>query len=36
LQKFNDADLAPLGKQIIECCLSHGSAEDYEKLLPSE
>ena len=36
LGKFNDADLAPLGKQIIECCLSNGSAAEYEKLLPSE
>ena len=36
LKKFQDADLAPLGKQIIDCCLSNGTAEDYEKLLPPE
>ncbi|MEA2708252.1 MAG: hypothetical protein QOF78_853 [Phycisphaerales bacterium] len=36
LKKFADPDLSPLGKQIIECCLSNGSAEEYERLLPSE
>lgn len=36
LKKFADPDLSPLGKQIIECCLSNGSAEQYERLLPSE
>lgn len=26
-------DLNPLGRQIIECCMSHGTIEDYEKLI---
>ena len=36
LKKFTDPDLAPLGKKIIECCLSNGSVADYEALLPAE
>jgi hypothetical protein len=34
LAKFNEPDLDPLGKKIIECCLSNGSVDDYELLLP--
>jgi len=34
LAKFNDPDLLPLGKQIIDCCLSGGSIEDYASLIP--
>ncbi len=33
LKKFIHADLDPLGKKIIDCCLDNGSVEDYEKLL---
>ena len=36
LSKFNEPDLLPLGRQIIDCCLNHGAAEDYAKLLPQE
>ncbi|MFN3408190.1 MAG: DUF4914 family protein [Limisphaerales bacterium] len=34
LADFQEPDLDPLGKQIIECCLDGGSVEDYEKLIP--
>ena len=34
LAKFNAPDLDPIGKQIIECCLSDGSVDDYVKLIP--
>lgn len=33
LSLYLTPDLNPLGKQIIECCLSKGSLEDYEKLI---
>jgi hypothetical protein len=36
LAKFQDSDLDPLGKKIIDCCLSGGSVKDYEALLPAE
>ncbi len=36
LLEFYKDPLHPLGKQIIECCFSGGSAEDYAKLIPSE
>jgi hypothetical protein len=36
LADFNDPDLDPLGKMIIECCLDRGTIEDYEKLIPAE
>ncbi len=29
-------DLDPLGKQIIDCCLSGGKVDDYEKLIPAQ
>lgn len=35
LADFNNSDLAPLGRQIIECCLDGGSVEDYERLIPA-
>ncbi|MDF3129527.1 DUF4914 family protein [Kiritimatiellaeota bacterium B1221] len=34
LKQFLDADLLPLGKQIIECCLNRGSIEEYASLIP--
>lgn len=34
LALFQHEDLNPLGKQIIDCCLSNGSVSDYESLLP--
>lgn len=36
LADFNDPDLDPLGKMIIDCCLDQGTIEDYEKLIPAE
>ena len=36
LEKLRHPDLLPLGQQIIDCCLSRGTVEDYEALLPSE
>jgi len=32
LAQFQDDSLHPLGKQIIECCLNHGTVEDYERI----
>lgn len=34
LRTFLVPDLAPLGRQIIECCLRDGGLHDYEKLIP--
>jgi len=34
LADFQEPDLDPLGKQIIQCCLDGGTVEDYEKLIP--
>ncbi len=36
VRKFLEPDLAPLGRQIIECCLTNGSLADYEALIPHE
>lgn len=36
LNKFLDPSLLPLGRRIIDCCLSGGNADDYAALLPSE
>lgn len=36
LQEFLEADLDPLGRRIIECCLADGSVGDYENLLPAK
>jgi hypothetical protein len=32
LSQFQDDNLHPLGKQIIDCCLNRGSVEDYERI----
>ena len=34
LDKFIVPELDPLGRKIIECCLSEGKLEDYVKLIP--
>ena len=34
LKEFDDPQLDPLGKQIIQCCLDQGSVSDYEGLIP--
>lgn len=34
LALFQNDDLLPLGKEIIQCCLDKGSVEDYLKLVP--
>lgn len=36
LSSFLCADLDPLGKKIIECCLSNGTLDDYAALIPHE
>ena len=36
LQKFLHPDLDPLGREIISCCLDHGTVQDYEELLPGD
>jgi hypothetical protein len=37
LWKFRqEDDLHPLGKKIIDACLDHATAADYEKLIRSE
>ena len=33
LRKFDESDLDPLGRKIIDCCISRGKVEDYELLL---
>jgi len=35
LRQFLADDLLPLGKEIIECCLRHGSVDDYASLVPN-
>ncbi|RPI34944.1 MAG: DUF4914 family protein [Chloroflexota bacterium] len=34
LKDYLVSDLAPLGREIIECCMRGGSLEDYERLIP--
>ena len=34
LNDFLADDLAPLGRQIIECCFDHGTMDDYRTLIP--
>ncbi len=34
LAEYQEPDLAPLGQQIITCCLDGGKLEDYERLIP--
>jgi hypothetical protein len=36
LESLYHEELRPVGKRIIECCLSRGTVEDYELLLPAE
>ncbi len=36
VHKFLQTDLNPLGREIIECCLSNGSVKDYEKFIPMD
>ncbi len=36
LQDFLSPDLAPIGKEIIHCCLDRGTVEEYEALIPME
>lgn len=36
LEKFILPDLAPLGKTIIDCCLSNGTVEDYMSLMEGQ
>ena len=36
LSDFLHADLDPLGRKIIECCLEGGTLQDYLKLIPHE
>ncbi len=33
LKGFLSADLDPLGRKIIECCMERGTVKDYEALL---
>jgi hypothetical protein len=33
LRQFLVEDMLPVGREIIECCLSRGSVEDYESIL---
>lgn len=34
LPQFTESDLHPLGRQIIDCCMSNGTLKDYEQLMP--
>jgi hypothetical protein len=34
VREFLEPDLHPLGRQIIDCCLSNGTLNDYERLIP--
>lgn len=36
LAAYVTRDLAPLGKQIIECCLDNGTVEQYAQLIPGQ
>jgi hypothetical protein len=36
ISKFLQPDLEPLGRSIIECCLSNGSVDEYQKFIPDE
>jgi hypothetical protein len=36
LADFSEPGLEPLGKEIIDCCLSGGTVQDYERLIPGE
>ncbi len=34
LRQYNTAELNPLGRQLIECCLDNGAVGDYSALIP--
>jgi hypothetical protein len=34
IKEFLEPDLDPLGREIIDCCLSNGTVEEYERLIP--
>ncbi len=36
LRQYDSADLTPLGREIIQCCLDRGSLEDYKALIAFE
>ncbi len=36
LAKFREPDLAPLGREIIDCFFDRGTADDYRTLIPGE
>lgn len=36
LEQYLDSDLLKLGRQIIDCCLSGGTLDDYARLIPHE
>ncbi len=36
LAKFDDPDLMPLGRRIIDCCVSGGTVADYEGIIAAE
>jgi hypothetical protein len=36
LNEFREPDLAPLGRQIIDCCLDRGTVDDYRQLIRAE
>jgi hypothetical protein len=36
LNEFRQPDLAPLGRQIIECCLDQGTVQEYRSLIHAE
>lgn len=34
IKQFLEPDLDPVGREIIDCCLSNGTLQDYERLIP--
>jgi len=36
IRKFLQPDLHPLGREIIECCLSDGTVQDYEPFIAAD
>ena len=36
LAKFREPDLAPLGREVIDCFFDRGTVEDYRTLIPGE
>ncbi len=35
LERFCEPGLDPIGRDIIECCLNHGTVQDYEQFIPT-